>query len=58
MTNVVSNGSATRSSSSEIIERPKRRRFSVDEKVRILREADLLPRELSARFCAGPVARC
>ncbi len=40
MINVSSNGSATRSSSSEIIERPKRRRFSVEEKARILREAD------------------
>lgn len=40
MTNASSNGSATRSPSSEIVERPKRRRFSVEEKARILREAD------------------
>jgi len=40
MTNATSNGSATRSSSTQIVERPKRRRFSIEEKSRIVREAD------------------
>ncbi len=40
MSNATSNGSATRSPSTQIIEKAKRRRFSIEEKVRILREAD------------------
>ncbi len=40
MFNATSNGSANRSPSTQIIEKAKRRRFSIEEKVRILREAD------------------
>jgi transposase len=40
MSNATSNGSSTRSPSTQIIEKPKRRRFSIEEKLRILREAD------------------
>jgi len=42
MINGTSNGAAskTQSPSIEIIEKPQRRRFSVEEKVRILRAAD------------------
>jgi len=40
MTNATSNGSSTRAPSTQIVEKPKRRRFSIEDKVRILREAD------------------
>jgi len=40
MSNAASNGSVTRSPSTQIIEKAKRRRFSMEEKVRILRQAD------------------
>lgn len=40
MANASSNGTALRAPSNEITEKPKRRRFSVEEKLRILREVD------------------
>jgi len=49
MTNGSSNGTAIHAPETEIVERPKRRRFSVEEKRRILHEADACaPRTLGA----------
>jgi len=53
MTSSASNGSATRLPSSEIMQKPKRQRFSTEEKLRILREADDWERGRSVHCCAA-----